>query len=78
MGISEIICPYCRRRLRLFQSQIKQKKGTVRCIGCGARIPYDLAHPGRIRGFGPGRPVPFRQEHRMVRFDRSGFENYKK
>lgn len=37
-----IICPYCKKELSLFQSQIERRKGRIKCIGCGTAIPYDL------------------------------------
>lgn len=52
-----IICPYCKKELSLFQSQIERRKGRIKCIGCGTLIPYDLdqtRRPRRIRL--PGTP----------------------
>ncbi len=44
-----IICPYCKKELSLFQSQIERRRGRIKCIGCGTSIPYDLERrPRRI------------------------------
>lgn len=37
-----IICPYCKKELTLFQSQVERRRGRIRCVGCSAVIPYDL------------------------------------
>lgn len=56
-----VICPNCGSRLQLFDSQIKKKKGTLRCVRCGSRIPYDLTQPRPVRtGFWPETEVPFK------------------
>lgn len=56
-----VICPNCGSRLQLFDSQIKKKKGTLRCVRCGSRIPYDLTRPRPVRtGFWPETEVPFK------------------
>lgn len=56
-----IICPNCGARLRLFDSQVKQRKGAVRCTRCGCRIPYDLSQSRPQRtGFWPETEVPFK------------------
>ncbi len=52
-----VICPYCKKELHLFQSQVERRKGRVKCIGCGTSVPYDLdrgKRPRRIRL--PGMP----------------------
>ena len=56
-----LICPNCGTRLTLFDSQIKAKKGTVRCTRCGNRVRYDLTKPGAGQaGFWPETAVPFK------------------
>lgn len=37
-----LICYVCRHKLKLFDSSIKKRKGTIRCPYCSARISYDL------------------------------------
>lgn len=37
-----LTCHVCRHKLKLFDSSIKKRKGTVRCPHCSARISYDL------------------------------------
>ncbi len=44
-----LICPYCKKELALFQSQIERRRGHIKCIGCGTRIPYDLDRRTRPR-----------------------------
>ena len=56
-----LICPNCGTRLTLFDSQIKAKKGTIRCTRCGNRVRYDLTKPGAGQaGFWPETAVPFK------------------
>lgn len=44
-----IICPYCKKELTLFQSQVERRRGRIRCIGCSAVIPYDLDKKNRLK-----------------------------
>lgn len=56
-----IICPGCGSKLKLFDSQVKQKKGTIRCTRCGQRIKYDLTKPDPVRtGFWAETETPFK------------------
>lgn len=56
-----ILCPNCNTKLKLFDSQVKQKEGYIRCTRCGARIKYDLTRPQpAATGFWPDREVPFK------------------
>ena len=56
-----VICPNCGARLRLFDAQVKRRKGAVRCTRCGCRIPYDLSQPRPQRtGYWPETEVPFK------------------
>lgn len=56
-----VLCPNCGARLHLFDSQVKRRKGTLRCTRCGCRIPYDLSQPRPVRtGFWPETEVPFK------------------
>ncbi len=56
-----LICPNCGTRLTLFDSQIKAKKGAVRCTRCGNRVRYDLTKPGAGQPrFWPETDVPFK------------------
>lgn len=61
-----IVCPYCKKELALFQSQIERRRGRIKCIGCGTSIPYDLdrrTRPRRIAG-PPARSVSSPDEDR--------------
>lgn len=51
-----LICPYCKKELSLFQSQIERRRGAIKCIGCGTRIPYDLDRRSRPRRIVVPRP----------------------
>ncbi len=51
-----IICPYCKKELTLFQSQVERRRGRIRCVGCSAVIPYDL---DRIRCVGCSAVIPY-------------------
>ena len=51
-----IICPYCKKELTLFQSQVERRRGRIRCVGCSAVIPYDLDRGQRRRRTLPGLP----------------------
>lgn len=56
-----ITCPNCGTKLPLFDSQIKKRKGAVRCTRCGSRIQYDLSRPNPVRaGFWPETETPFK------------------
>lgn len=56
-----VLCPNCGAKLHLFDSQVKRRKGTLRCTRCGCRIPYDLSQPRPVRtGFWPETEVPFK------------------
>ena len=44
-----IICPYCKKELTLFQSQVERRRGRIRCVGCSAVIPYDLDKKNRLK-----------------------------
>lgn len=37
-----LTCHVCGHKLKLFDSSIKKRKGTIRCPHCSARISYDL------------------------------------
>lgn len=37
-----LICHACGQKVTLYDIDVKKRKGTVRCLRCGARIPYDL------------------------------------
>lgn len=37
-----LICHACGQELKLFDSSIKKRKGTIRCTRCGAQIHYNL------------------------------------
>lgn len=52
-----IICPYCKKELTLFQSQVERRRGRIRCVGCSAVIPYDLDRGKRRRRTLPGLPT---------------------
>lgn len=61
MNQASILCPCCKKKMILFGSQIRQRRGWIRCLGCGARIHYDLDHPQKANaGFWPRRIIPFR------------------
>ncbi|HAT56605.1 MAG TPA: hypothetical protein DCS74_03395 [Veillonellaceae bacterium] len=61
MNQTSVACPCCKKKMILFGSQIRQRHGCIRCLGCGARIPYDLDHPQEAgAGFWPRRVIPFR------------------
>lgn len=51
-----IICPYCKKELTLFQSQVERRRGRIRCVGCSAVIPYDLDRGQKRRRTLPGLP----------------------
>lgn len=56
-----VLCPNCGAKLHLFDSQVKRRKGTLRCTRCGCRIPYDLSQPRPVRtGFWPETEAPFK------------------
>lgn len=56
-----IICPGCGSKLKLFDSQVKQKKGSIRCTRCGQKIKYDLSKPDPVQtGFWAETEVPFK------------------
>lgn len=56
-----ITCPGCGSRLKLFDSQIKQKQGFIRCTRCGQKIKYDLTKPDPVStGFWADTEVPFK------------------
>jgi len=41
----EVQCPYCKKKLTLFASQIKQKECRIKCIGCGFVIKVAPGKP---------------------------------
>lgn len=51
-----IICPYCKKELTLFQSQVERRRGRIRCVGCSAVIPYDLDRGQKRRRTLPSLP----------------------
>ncbi len=56
-----ITCPGCGSKLKLFDSQVKQKQGFIRCTRCGQKIKYDLTKPDPVgTGFWADTEVPFK------------------
>lgn len=56
-----ITCPGCGNKLKLFDSQVKQKQGSIRCTRCGQKIKYDLTKPDPVStGFWADTEVPFK------------------
>ncbi len=56
-----LTCPNCGEKLRLFDMQIKRRRGTVRCTRCGSRVAYDLSCPRPERiGFWAVEETPFK------------------
>lgn len=56
-----IMCPGCGSQLKLFDSQVKQKRGFIRCTRCGQKIKYDLTKPDPVStGFWADTEVPFK------------------
>lgn len=56
-----ILCPGCGSRLKLFDRQVKTRKGVIRCTRCGQKIPYDLDNPDPVRtGFWADTETPFK------------------
>lgn len=53
--MSTVICPFCKKELQLFQSQVERRRGRIRCVGCAAVVPYDLDARTRRRPL-PGLP----------------------
>ena len=70
-----ITCPNCGTKLPLFDSQVKKRKGAVRCTRCGSRIQYDLSRPNPVRaGFWPETETPFKPgaKNRLLPLHRKG------
>lgn len=56
-----ITCPNCGTELILFDSQVKRRRGTVRCTRCRCRVAYDLSQPRPVRiGFWAETETPFK------------------
>lgn len=65
-----LICHACGQKVTLYDIDVKKRKGTVRCLRCGARIPYDL-DKRRIQqsGFWAAEENPFdsRSRNRLMK-----------
>lgn len=64
-----LTCHVCSHKIKLFDSAVKKRKGTVRCVHCGARIAYDLDNRKiQQSGFWATKEVPFdgRAKKRMM------------